>query len=188
MKIICLLSLPFILFLLPNFTLSQTQITVQGDVVNLRKLDDVKSEVVVQGKRFDELSLIEKGKEATINGIIDNWYKVKTKAGKIGYIFGHFTSLKKKGQITSIMTLNNVILGDCFHLIFDEIDFGDGRNQLGKYEGIIEDAYTDEKVYVGSKFRVTYNTLYSMKSMACSPNYPEELIETSTIIKLEKVD
>ncbi len=188
MKIICLLSLPFILFLLPNFTLSQTEITVQGDVVNLRKLDDVKSEVVVQVKRFDELSLMEKGKEATINGIIDNWYKVKTKAGKIGYIFGHFTSLKKKGQITSIMTLNNVILGDCFHLIFDEIDFGDGWNDLGKFDDIEEDAYNDKKVYVGMKFRVTYNTLYSKKSLGCSPEQPEELIETETIVNLEKVD
>lgn len=177
----------FFLFV-PLLVSSQTKLIVQGDVVNVRKLADVNSEIVVKVKRFDALVGIEKANQATINGITDYWYKVQTPSGKLGYVFGHFTSWKKEGQITSIMTLNDVMFGDCFHIVFDEIDFGDGWNDLGKFDDIEEDAYNDEKVYVGMKFRVTYNTLYSKKSLGCSPEQPEELIETETIVNLEKVD
>jgi hypothetical protein len=175
-------------FLLPFLFFAQTELIVQGEVVNVRKLADVSGELVAKVKRFDRLTIVEIGKEATINGVTDNWYKVKLETGKIGYVFGHFTSLKREGQITQVMKLSEVSLGDCFHLIFDDIDFGNARNVLGNFEDIENDAERDEPIYIGSMFNVTYNNLYTLHSDACSPDFPLELIQTPTIVQIEKIE
>lgn len=178
-----------LIFLVPFLFFAQSELIVQGDVVNLRKIADVSGEVVTKVKRFDRLTIVETGKVATVNGIKDNWYKVKTETGKIGYVFGHFTSLKREGQITQVMTLNDVSWGDCFHLIFDDIDFGSAMNDLGVYWDQIEkDSYVDDKVMVGTVFNVTYNSLFTQEYEYCNPDSPLMVVQTPTIVQIEKIE
>jgi hypothetical protein len=175
------------LFLIPFFYFAQSELIVQGEVVNVRKLADVSGEVVTKVKRFDRLTIVETGKEATVNGITDNWYKVKTETGKIGYVFGHFTSLKREGQITQTMTLNDVSWGDCFHLVFDDIDFGGGYYPFGfgNFNDILDDANRDEPIYIGKVFRVTYNNLFTQEYEYCNPDSPMNVVERASIIHIE---
>jgi hypothetical protein len=176
-------------FLIPFLFFAQTELIVQGEVVNVRKLADVSGELMAKVKRFDRLSIIEIGKEATINGVTDNWYKVKLETGKIGYVFGHFTSLKREGQITQTMTLNDVSWGDCFHLVFDDIDFGGAMNDLGVYwEQIEKDSYVDDKALVGTVFSVTYNSLFAKEYEYCNPDLPLKVVQTPTIVQIEKIE
>ncbi|MBM3452271.1 MAG: SH3 domain-containing protein [Bacteroidetes bacterium] len=178
--------LTFLVFF-PFLNFGQLKLNVQGDVVNVRKQPEVTSEVVIKVKRFDKLTVLEKGKEATVNGIIDNWYKIETEGGKIGFVFGHFTSWKREGKVTKPMTLSDVSWGDCFHLIFDGIDFGNAINDLGIYEQEIEnDSYADDKILVGTLFNVTYNSLFTVEYEYCNPESPAVVIQTPTIVRIEK--
>jgi hypothetical protein len=174
----------FLLFFLPISILAQTELIVQGDVVNIRKSPSVQGEVVTKAKRFDRLSILQKASQDVIGGVTDYWYRVQTSTGKVGYVFGNFTSLKLEGQRTEDMYLSEISMGDCFHIIFGDHDFGFGYNNYGAYSDFIDEFDTGIPKYVGKKFRVTYNELFSESSEACNPELPQELIKTETIVNL----
>jgi hypothetical protein len=177
----------FILFF-PIYVISQKELIVQSDKVNIRKSPNTSDEVTHKAKRFDRFIILEKIAESAINGITDNWYKIQIGNTKTGYIFGHFTSLKREGQVNKEMTLNDVSFSDCFHVIFDEIDFGDGQNEYNLYEDIIEDANRESKIYIGKKFMITYNDLFSLVSEYCNPDLPQKEILTPTILQIKMIN
>lgn len=84
----------FLLFLLPISIFAQTELIIQGDVVNIRKAPNVQGEVVAKAKRFESLTVLQKAAQDVIGGVTDYWYRVQTSTGKVGYVFGNFTSLK----------------------------------------------------------------------------------------------
>ncbi|MFM7770459.1 MAG: SH3 domain-containing protein [Bacteroidota bacterium] len=181
-NILILLSL----FLSPFFILAQGTLTVQGDVVNVRKSANVNAEVVFKAKRFDELIVLEKGPKATVGGYTDNWYKVRSNNGKIGYTFGHFTSLKREGQITEFLTFTEAYMGDCLHLIFEHVDFGFGINNMSNAPNLEVDVDNEHPVYIGKQFKVTYNRLYAMHPENCTPDMPSELVTVPTIVDIKQ--
>ncbi len=174
----------FFFFFLPITIFAQTELIIQGDVVNIRKAPNVQGEVVAKAKRFERLTVLQKASQDFIGGVTDYWYRVQTSTGKVGYVFGNFTSLKLEGQRTEEMYLSEISMGDCFHIIFGDHDFGFGRNNYGVYSDFIDEIDTGIPKYAGKKFRVTYNDLFSMASEACNPDLPEELIKTETIVNL----
>ena len=174
----------FLLFLLPISIFAQTELIIQGDVVNIRKSPNVQGEVVAKAKRFERLTVLQKASQDFIGGVTDYWYRVQTASGKVGYVFGNFTSLKLEGQRTEDMYLSEISMGDCFHIIFGNHDFGFGYNNYGAYSDFIDEFDSGIPKYVGKKFRVTYNELFSMCSEACNPELPEKLIKTETIVNL----
>lgn len=176
--------IPCFLFLLSQSLCAQV-LYVQGDVVNIRNSASTSGAIVVKAKRLEELTTIRRDKLEVVNGVEDYWYCVRTKAGKEGFVFGHFTSGKKEGQKTAELILTDVSMGDCYHLVFGEIDFGMGYNNLGDFEAIAEDESNPTPRYIGKRFRVTYNDLYSMQSEMCNPDYPLELVQVPTIVNLE---
>ena len=166
---------------------AQKTLIIQGDVCNVRKAPNTTAEIVGKVARFDRLKIIETSIEMEVNGNVDNWYKVALPNGKNGFVFGHFTSLKRQGKVTKTMVLNDIMWGDCFHLIFDDIDFGSAMNELEGVPTLEEDADRDEKLYVGRTFKVTYNELFSTQSEYCNPELEEKLITTPTIIAIELI-
>jgi hypothetical protein len=177
-------NLLFVLLLFPFFMSAQSVLIIQGDVVNIRKAPNVQGEVVTKAKRFERLTVLQKASQDFIGGVSDYWYRVQTSAGKVGYVFGNFTSLKLEGQRTEDLYLTEISMGDCFHLIFGEQDFGLAYNSFGAYSDLIDEFDSGIPKYVGKKFRVTYNDLFTMTSAACSPEQPEELTKTETIVNL----
>lgn len=184
-KLCGLRNLILFLFILQNLTIQAQILHVQGDVVNVRNSASTSGAIVVKAKRLDQLSLIRRDKIEVLNGIEDYWYFVKTESGKEGYVFGHFTSLKREGQKTADLTLNDVSMGDCYHLVFGDIDFGSGYNNLGDFDAISEDESNPEPRFVGKRFRVTYNDLYCLEYPMCNPDLAPTTIQTPTIVKLE---
>lgn len=179
-----------LLLLFISLTLScllNAQMTIQGDVVNVRNTPNVSGAVVGKLKRFEQVQVLEKSSEATVNGITDYWYKIKFGSNQTGYVFGQFTSLKREGQITKTMVLNEIMWGDCFHLVFDDVDFGTGINNLQAIPDLESDADRDEKVYVGRKFLVTYNNLFATQYEMCNPELEHHLVQTPTIVRIELV-
>jgi hypothetical protein len=177
-------KLLILLFLLPLSLFAQNELIIQGDVVNIRKAPNVQGEVVTKAKRFDSLTILQKASQDVIGGVTDFWYRVQTSTGKVGYVFGNFTSLKLEGQRTEEMYLSEISMGDCFHIIIGNHDFGLGYNNFGAYSDFIDEFDSGIPKYVGKKFRVTYNELFCMSSFACSPEQPEELTKTETIVNL----
>ncbi len=178
----------FLLFILLGFGfMLHAQMTIQGDVVNVRNAPNVSGSVVGKLKRFEQVRVLEKSSEATVNGITDYWYKIQFGNNQSGYVFGQFTSYKREGQITKTMVLNEIMWGDCFHLVFDDIDFGTGINNLEAIPDLESDADRDEKVYVGRKFLVTYNNLFATQYEMCNPELQSHLIQTPTIVRIEMV-
>lgn len=171
-------------FLLPISILAQTELIIQGDVVNIRKAPNVQGEVVAKAKRFERLTVLQQASQDFIGGVTDYWYRVQTSTGKVGYVFGNFTSLKLEGQRTEDLYFSEIALGDCFHLIFGDHDFGLGHNSFGPYSDLIDEFDSGIPKYVGKKFRVTYNDLFTMASEACNPELPETLTKTETIVSL----
>jgi len=173
------------LFLVPVCVFGQLNTCyVQGDVVNIRKAPNVQGEVVAKAKRFESLTVLQKASQDFIGGVTDYWYRVQTSSGKVGYVFGNFTSLKIEGQRTEDIYLSEISMGDCFHIILGDHDFGLGYNNFGAYSDFIDEFDSGIPKYVGKKFRVTYNELFCMSSIACSPEQPEELTKTETIVNL----
>ena len=89
------------LFILQNLTVYAQIIYVQGDVINVRNSASTSGAIVVKAKRLDQLAFIRRDKLEVLNGIEDYWYFVNTESGQEGYVFGHFTSLKREGQKTA---------------------------------------------------------------------------------------
>jgi len=173
-----------LLFLLPLSLFAQNELVIQGDVVNIRKSPSVQGEVVTKATRFDRLTVLQKASQDVIGGVTDFWYRVQTSTGKVGYVFGNFTSLKLDGQRTEDLYFTEIFFGDCFHVIFENHDFGLADNTFGAYSDLIDEFDSGIPKYVGKKFRVTYNELFSMSSEACNPELREELIKTETIVNL----
>jgi hypothetical protein len=176
------------LFLLPISIFAQTELIIQGDVVNIRKSPNVQGEVVVKAKRFERLSVLQKASQDFIGGVTDYWYRVQTASGKVGYVFGNFTSLKMEGQKTEVLVLTDMFFGDCLHLAFGDHSFGLAYNNFGSVDDLIDDADSDSPKYVGKKFRVTYNDLFTMYYEACNGDLPGKLIKTETIVNLQLVN
>jgi uncharacterized protein YgiM (DUF1202 family) len=178
----------FLLFISLGFGfMLHAQMTIQGDVVNVRNAPNVSGAVVGKLKRFNEVRVLEKSSEATVNGITDYWYKIQFGNNQSGYVFGQFTSYKREGQITRTMELIDISLGDCYHLIFDDIDFGNGINNLDGVPDLGMELDREEKIYTGKKFLVTYNNLFVMASENCSPEMDPVLTQTPTIVRIEMV-
>jgi len=161
---------------------------VQGDVVNIRKAPNAQAEVVAKAKRLERLTVLQKSNQDVIGGITDFWYQVKTENGKVGFVFGNFTSLKMEGQKSEVLVLTDMFFGDCLHLAFGDHSFGLAYNNFGSVDDLIDDADSDAPKYVGKRFRVTYNDLYTMYYEACNPDLPGKLIKTETIVGLQLVN
>ena len=178
-----------LLFLVPACVFGQLNTCyVQGDVVNIRNAPSAQGTVVAKVKRLERLTILQKSSQDVIGGVTDNWYQVKTQGGKTGYVFGNFTSLKREGQKTEILVLTEMFFGDCLHLVFSDHSFGLAYNNFGRFDDLIDDADSDKPKYVGRRFRVTYNDLFTMHYEACNSDLPGELIKTETIVNLELID
>lgn len=175
--------------LMPLTILAQSNtLFVQGDVVNIRKEPNAQAEVVAKAKRLERLTVLQKSNQDVIGGITDFWYQVKTENGKVGFVFGNFTSLKLEGQKIGVFVLSELYFGDCFHLVLGDIDFGLAYNNYGSVDDLTDDADSETPKYLGKKFKVTYNDLYTMYYEACNPDLPGKLIKTETIVGLQLVD
>jgi hypothetical protein len=67
---------------------------ISGTNVNLRVEPNLKAVRIRQLKTNDTCEILEKGKQETIDGTTDFWYKIRHKT-KEGWIFGAFTSIKQ---------------------------------------------------------------------------------------------
>jgi hypothetical protein len=142
--------------------------------------------IVLELIEFDEIKILQKGKEDTIDNQKDFWYQVKTKKNIIGWVFGADTSLKQSGQITAFLSFENYDFGDLEHYIFIDkknkitLDFGQGNNNFGAFDFIFlneeQEEYTGNPKYMGKEFKVTYNNLIA--KVYC--DYP---IDTNICIK-----
>ena len=95
--------------LMPLTILAQSNtLFVQGDVVNIRKEPNAQAEVVAKAKRLERLTVLQKSNQDVIGGITDFWYQVKTENGKVGFVFGNFTSLKLEGQKIGVFVLSEL--------------------------------------------------------------------------------
>ena len=72
-------------------------LVIVGTNVNLRVEPNLKAVRIRQLKTNDTCEILEKGKQETIDGTTDFWYKIKHKT-KEGWIFGAFTSVKQKQE------------------------------------------------------------------------------------------
>jgi uncharacterized protein YgiM (DUF1202 family) len=175
--------------LLPLSMIAQLNtLYVQGDVVNIRSAPNAQGAVVAKAKRLERLDVLQQSAQDIVGGVTDNWYQVRTPSGKTGYVFGNFTSLKREGQKTEILVLTEMFFGDCLHLVFGDHSFGLADNNFGQVDDLIDDADSDAPKYVGRKFRVTYNDLYTIHYEACNSDLPGELIKTETIVNLQLID
>jgi hypothetical protein len=175
--------------LMPLTILAQSNtLFVQGDVVNIRSAPNAQGAVVAKAKRLERLTVLQKSNQDVIGGITDFWYQVQTENGKTGYVFGNFTSLKLEGQKTAILVLSELYFGDCLHLAFGDHSFGLAYNNYGSVDDLTDDADSETPKYVGKKFRVTYNDLFTMYYEACNGDLPGKLIKTETIVNLQLVN
>lgn len=69
-------------------------LVINGTNVNLRVEPNLKAIRIRQLKTNDTCEILEKGKQETIDGTTDFWYKIRHKT-KEGWIFGAFTSIKQ---------------------------------------------------------------------------------------------
>ena len=73
-------------------TLSEDELMIQGESVNVRSTPDVtKDNKVFQLNTGDVCKILERGEMAEIGGKLDYWYKITAK-GQSGWVFGTFTS------------------------------------------------------------------------------------------------
>lgn len=80
----------------PNFfntSLSVPKVLIEHGV-NVRESANSNSTKIGSIKANTEVELLETGAEEVINGTIDNWYKINTGNGLVGFVYGTFTSLK----------------------------------------------------------------------------------------------
>jgi len=68
------------------------QLYINGSKVNIRSTPSLNSEVIFQLNTGDKCDIIEKGKQETIKGSTNFWYKINY-SGKNGWVFGDFISL-----------------------------------------------------------------------------------------------
>lgn len=72
--------------------LSEDELMIQGENVNVRSAPDVKQEnKVFQLNTGDVCRILERGEMDEIGGKLDYWYKISAK-GQSGWVFGTFTS------------------------------------------------------------------------------------------------
>lgn len=83
---------------------STLYVTIEG--LKLRKQPGLKGEVLETLKLYDEVSFLNKKSEKTeeislgLEKVTDHWVKVRSKAGKEGWVFGagvHYYKMKRKG-------------------------------------------------------------------------------------------
>ena len=80
----------------PNFfntSLSVPKVLIEHGV-NVRESANSNSTKIGSIKANTEVELLETGAEEVINGTIDNWYKINTGNGLVGFVYGTFTRLK----------------------------------------------------------------------------------------------
>ncbi|MBN1532473.1 MAG: SH3 domain-containing protein [Spirochaetes bacterium] len=159
---------------------------IQGNSVNVRANADVKTAVVKRMNTGDVAEVIEKGKEETIGGKRDYWYRIKFydgSASKTGWVFGAFTSLKQEGRkrLTMVFEGCTADSNNFSHKLFRELsgkkwDFSDTGHNFGAYElciaAVDKDGNPSEagaKEYVGKRFEVVLNDLLVTPSCMWEP-------------------
>lgn len=88
---------------------------------------------------------------------------------------------------TEVMTFKEIFFGDCFHLVFNDVDFGNGQNNFGQYD-IETDLDNDKPKYLNKKFLVTWKVVKTTMNEMCNPNLPEIEVQSPTIISLKLID
>lgn len=162
--------------------------------VNVRASESTTSEILVLLKQFDEVNVLSRGKKDVINGITDYWYKISYERGKAGYVFGEYTSLKLSGQKIIAVSFTDCVMGDLFHLMFDDYDFGEGKNNLMGYELCITDPNSDfddeiaNPKYIGKKFELVINDLVSKTYCDPPDNYDICIKNVPTIVSIKMME
>lgn len=162
--------------------------------VNVRASENTSSEILVLLKQFEEVNVLSRGKKDVINGITDYWYKVSYERGKSGYVFGEYTSLKLSGQKKITASFTECVMGDLFHLMFGDYDFGEGNNNLMGYELCITDSNSDfeEEIanpkYKGKKFELIINDLVSKTYCDPPDNYDICIKNVPTIVSIKLLE
>lgn len=177
-------------YLLSVNIVAQDHVWIQENA-NLRESESTSSKVVAKLKQLDKVKFISQGKNDVITGFTDNWYKVENENKKVGYVFGHFTSFKKEGQKKIIAKFTDCEMGDLYHILFDNgaYDFGEGNNNLGKYELCTGDdmEVTGNPKFKNKKFELIINDLFAR--VCCDPSCEEVCIQkVPTIIKIKLLD
>ncbi len=73
--------------------LTEDQLMITGENVNVRSAPDVKQEnKIFQLNTGDVCKILERGEMAEIGGKLDYWYRISAPSGKTGWVFGTFTS------------------------------------------------------------------------------------------------
>jgi len=165
--------------------------------VNVRAQPMVDSKVVTQLYLFESVEVLLKGKSLEIiSRKSDYWYQISKDNKPLGWVFGAYTSFKIEGRKTRIFKFDDYTFGDLEHLVFtdikteNEIDFGQGYNNLNGYNFISDDLsseeYTGNKKYLDKKFKITYNHILSDVYCDVPESYDKEcILPTPTIIKIE---
>jgi uncharacterized protein YgiM (DUF1202 family) len=189
-----------------EITWSQQPQSVEDDVpasgiiiaqknLNIRDRESTDGNKLGLLKQMEEVKVIQRGKKDIIDGIEDYWYQVSY-AGKVGYVFGHYTNLKLQGRKTVLLPYSGCGFGDLFHLIFEDmnqnsantIDFGFGKNNYSGFELCLEDSegfnYPNPQ-YVGKYFKITYNDLFARTYCNAPIDYSICVKPVKTIVKLE---
>lgn len=188
MKIKLITAVLFFLFTI-NLSAQDNTIIIQENM-NLRALESTTSQILDKLPQLSKVIMLSEGKSEVVNGISDQWYKVETDKNKIGFVFGHYTSLKKEGQRKVIATFTDCSMGDLYHLEFDNgtYDFGGAQNNLGKFELCIGDDMdvTGNPKYINKKFELIINNLVSR--VCCDPSCEEVCTENvPTIVTIKQV-
>jgi uncharacterized protein YgiM (DUF1202 family) len=142
--------------------LLSSELYVQVPILNVRSQPSLNATVLEKLKQLDKATVLEKGKSDVIDGITDFWYKVKTSNNIVGWVFGHLTSLKQAGQQTVIKKFTYSGMGDDFHLIFEDLDFGYGRNNPACDKLYKGDDMSPDSTYLNKKFELVINSLVNI--------------------------
>jgi len=109
-----------------NITINQkpSTLTIKGTKVNIRSFPSLRSNVLFQLNTGDVCYIAEKGNLENINGATDYWFKVNFN-GKIGWVFGTFSSLSTINTSSNSSTCNGNKTGKA---IYDRVYFYSSPN------------------------------------------------------------
>jgi hypothetical protein len=120
------LLLPFILGLLNcNTTLKAQSVPFPAsgytlEAVRLRAQPSTSASILKVLPGFDDFEILEQLPQEKIGNDTDHWYKVRLfdRSGAVGYLFGHFLSVRQKGRQAVTLKFTEVQIGDYYHYIF----------------------------------------------------------------------
>lgn len=143
----------------------QTMVYAQVDIQQstyLYATPSIKSKRLKACKFMYEIAILEKSQSATIKGVTDFWYKARYNE-TIGYVFGDYTTLRKKGQRVVRMTFKGCDQYDEYRYFFDDYDFALAPNVPNLFKELCtetDNGVSGKKQYINKQFTLLVNDLW----------------------------